>query len=56
MVDSYSHIVTIGVPAILVGVTWFAVLLRCFVKARIVKKFTVDDWFLIAALVSFHIP
>lgn len=29
-----------------------AVLLRCYVRTRIVKQFGVDDWFMLAAIVS----
>ncbi len=31
--------------------TWIAVLLRCFVRIRIVKLFGIDDFLMVAALV-----
>ncbi|KAH6885293.1 hypothetical protein B0T10DRAFT_92447 [Thelonectria olida] len=37
----------------LVVTAWISVVLRCYVRIRIVKNFGLDDWFMLAALTSF---
>lgn len=33
-------------------VTWLIVALRCLVRVRMIKSFGLDDWFMVASLVS----
>ena len=45
-------IVMRAVILVLIVLSWPAVLLRCYVRIFMVKKFGVDDWLMIPALVS----
>lgn len=41
-----------AVPTIMLLTSWVTVLLRCWVKKRILKTFTLDDWFMLLSLVG----
>lgn len=53
MPSTYPKSQIIGVPAFLLGLAWMSVLLRCWVKIKIVKSFTIDDWLLLFSVVLF---
>lgn len=50
--NSYPDSQTVGIPILFTITTWLCVSLRCWVKARIVHKFTSDDWLIVVAAVS----
>jgi len=42
----------VGLTAGLLALVWVTALLRFFVRIFVIKSFHVDDWFMVAALVS----
>lgn len=42
-----------NITAVFLALAIFSTALRCYVRARIVKWFGLDDWLMVAALVRF---
>jgi hypothetical protein len=41
------------VTGIFLGLSWFSVLTRCYVRTVITKSFEIDDWCMLVAIVSY---
>lgn len=50
--DDYNGNQLIGVCAAFLVFTYVSVILRCFVRIRITRAFSIDDWFMVTAQVS----
>lgn len=52
---AYSHGTAMVVPTLIMPLSIIAVLLRCWVKKRILNLFSLDDWLLLLTLILFMI-
>ena len=53
--SDYNGKVLVAVSITFLCLTYVSILLRCYVRIRMTKAFSVDDWFLLIAQVSMFV-